>query len=210
MTNLRLCLIHLPTAATFCFMMYRYGDMWSWVSGVVAHYLDIEGRTQEGTMCGVIKNSNSQDRWLYRSQHSALPVLCTSRDREFSIICELPGLKKPGKIQELVRLPSRALETQTPVHLTTCPQKHVTHEAFACDPFYCWGRLKPGLKRSTLTCDAPMELAPPYFECQTPGEFVAYSLMCDFRQDCTDGSDESFCTYPVCDGHSYQCNIGQV
>ena len=181
--------------------------MWRWASGTVAHYLDIAGRTYEKKICAVIQNSSGKN-WRYRSQHSAVAMICTNRDFKHSLMCELPASKELRKSGEQVRLPSHAVETQTPVHFTTCPQKHVTHEAFACDPFYCWGRLKPGLKRSTLTCDAPMELAPPYFECQTPGEFIAYSLMCDFRNDCTDGSDESFCAHPVCD--SYQCDTGQV
>ncbi|KAL8619459.1 hypothetical protein ACOMHN_011810 [Nucella lapillus] len=33
----------------------------------------------------------------------------------------------------------------------------------------------------------------PYFTCLTTGEHVPYSAVCDWRQDCGDNSDESFC-----------------
>ena len=36
---------------------------------------------------------------------------------------------------------------------------------------------------------------------------VSYSLLCDFRQDCTDDSDESFCYHPPCT--AFTCRNGQ-
>ena len=39
---------------------------------------------------------------------------------------------------------------------------------------------------------------PPSFQCQSETQRVPYSLVCDHRQDCLDGSDETFCTFLPC------------
>ena len=45
------------------------------------------------------------------------------------------------------------------------------------------------------------------FKCRDEVTRVHYTLVCDFRQDCHDGSDESFCRHPPCDG--FTCTSGQ-
>ena len=46
-----------------------------------------------------------------------------------------------------------------------------------------------------------------WFTCDDEVTKVYFNLVCDFRQDCHDGSDESFCQHPPCDG--FTCTSGQ-
>ncbi|XP_070196452.1 relaxin receptor 2-like [Littorina saxatilis] len=45
------------------------------------------------------------------------------------------------------------------------------------------------------------------FLCDDGVTRIPFSLVCDFRSDCEDDSDELFCKHPVCDG--FQCANGQ-
>lgn len=45
------------------------------------------------------------------------------------------------------------------------------------------------------------------FTCEDDVTTFDYTLVCDFRHDCRDQSDESFCKHPPCDG--FLCDNGQ-
>ena len=53
---------------------------------------------------------------------------------------------------------------------------------------------------SPSDCPAPVTPLPPSYPCSNLVESVPFSLVCDHRKDCTDGSDESFCVHPPCAG----------
>ena len=73
-------------------------------------------------------------------------------------------------------------------------------------------RLRAGLTRcpsgqlTFLPCNGN-NTSLPWFSCDDAVTRVYYTLVCDFRQDCHDRSDESFCKHPPCDGFS--CSSGQ-
>ena len=103
-----------------------------------------------------------------------------------------------------------------------CPSGHSTHAFLACDvQSACWADGDFLAYRSgsdggwdvptSSSCRAPLTSLPPSFRCRTLGQRVPYSVVCDFRPDCLDASDEDFCTFPPCDPHSqFQCNNKQV
>ena len=72
------------------------------------------------------------------------------------------------------------------VNLTICPSGHLTHSFLPC---------------SENT--SPVA----WFLCDDEVTKVYYTLVCNFRQDCLDGSDEFFCQHPPCDG--FTCTSGQ-
>ena len=104
----------------------------------------------------------------------------------------------------------------------TCPSGHLTHAFLACDvSTFCWAgskvtfNLLPELWAlpTSQSCkpQVAMTSLPPSFPCESDGRRVPYSLVCDHRQDCADGSDETFCTFLPCQWQSqHQCANKQV
>ena len=103
-----------------------------------------------------------------------------------------------------------------------CPKRHLTHIFLACDPLaYCWAggdvtfSFHPNTWALPTSQSCPVQPAvtshPPSFPCRFEAQWVPYSLVCDYRRDCADGSDETFCTFPTCKGFSqFRCQNKQV
>ena len=78
--------------------------------------------------------------------------------------------------------------------MANCPLSHTTHKFLACDAkSNCFA----ADQEETATCSDHLPRAGPYFTCRDQAERVPYSLVCDFRADCCDNSDEDFCQHPV-------------
>ncbi|PVD27183.1 hypothetical protein C0Q70_12337 [Pomacea canaliculata] len=95
----------------------------------------------------------------------------------------------------------------TKILVVDCPSGHVTHLFLSCDPkttcgaaglpVYC--RTEEGLVKAVET---------QMFPCDDNLDTLPYSLVCDFRKDCLDGSDENFCKHDSkC--QEFTCNSGQ-
>ncbi|KAK7446244.1 hypothetical protein BaRGS_00040286, partial [Batillaria attramentaria] len=109
------------------------------------------------------------------------------------VLCETTSVidTHPPDIHLNAPSPSAA---ETRVQLIRCPTNHTTQVFFACDASSaCWS----GDERHSRSCDAPLTPLPPSFKC-SDGSHVPYTLVCDHRRDCGDGSDESFCHFPNC------------
>ena len=84
-----------------------------------------------------------------------------------------------------------------------CSRGYVTHRYLACDvQAACW----TGDNNYVYThhadlqhrCTISLAPLPPSFRCSNKMQDVPYTLVCDHRHDCHDGSDENFCIFPVC------------
>ena len=103
-----------------------------------------------------------------------------------------------------------------------CPTGRVTHAFLACDvTSFCWagGHVTISLRAESWalptseSCPVPLAMPalPPSFPCRSQEQCVSYSLVCDHRRDCLDGSDETFCTFLPCQWQSqFQCLNRQV
>ena len=93
-------------------------------------------------------------------------------------------------------LPTSKLSIQS---IAICPESHVTHSFLSCDPESRCGERACffEIERENLTDEHPAYTVALYM-CSFGDTEVSYSLLCDFRQDCADNSDEAFCYHPVC------------
>ena len=132
-------------------------------------------------------------------------------------LCEFRSLAKTGNPKTSssdaqISLPSLPLVRLAVPHVK-CPDGHVTHAFLACDEqSACWLRGYGYVESevwgvlSTASCPAPMTSLPAMFTCSSGGQRVSYSMVCDHRPQCGDGSDESFCVFPPCsDATPMQC-----
>ena len=120
-----------------------------------------------------------------------------------------------------VRVQSLTMNTSGPWRPVTCDRGHLTHVLLACDTSAaCWAGGDVTFSRhsdawatpTSESCPVPVVLPlPPSFLCRLEAQRVTYSLVCDHRRDCLDGSDEVFCHFPPCVVHTqFQCRSSQV
>ena len=107
-------------------------------------------------------------------------------------------------------------------NMVSCPTGHVTHACLACDvATSCWAEgavsvsLRPDTWALPTSQSCPAAVAPtalsPLFACGSDEWHVPYSLVCDHRRDCLDGSDETFCKHTPCNWQlQLQCFSKQV
>ncbi|KAL8596878.1 hypothetical protein ACOMHN_060686 [Nucella lapillus] len=93
-----------------------------------------------------------------------------------------------------------------------CPRGHFTHAFLACDvQNACW-QSHQGFSESEIwgvptmtSCPAPLTSLSPMFACSNGVQHVAYTLVCDYVEQCGDGSDEGFCVFPPCPPDTFPC-----
>ncbi|KAK7480568.1 hypothetical protein BaRGS_00028144, partial [Batillaria attramentaria] len=100
------------------------------------------------------------------------------------------------------------------ITLVLCPDGHVTHDFLSSDPGSECGAAVSLLTRCTLrntetegNLGTELNLTVAMFTCDD-GNKLHYTLVCDFRKDCQDNSDEDFCERSAtCEG--FTCKNGQ-
>ena len=153
--------------------------------------------------------------------HLTLQKMTCNKPQLHYYLCEFAVREE----KQTFHLNSQTLLPHTPITNATalpsthiqCPEGHVTYTLFACDAqTSCWME-RPHVqvdlsgRPATESCPAPMTPLPPYFSCQTSWRVAAYTVVCDHRRDCPDGSDEDFCVFPACSPDTdITCNNGQV
>ena len=132
------------------------------------------------------------------------------------------GQKPPNTVKVKVKLKQLNTTWTGQWWPVTCGGRHLTHVFLACDTLaVCWADGDVTFSRhsdtwaspTSKTCPVPLVglPLPPSFPCRSLEQRVPYSLVCDHRPDCLDGSDEGFCHFPPCLNLSqFQCHNKQV
>ena len=121
---------------------------------------------------------------------------------------------KSGSQRAMENLPDDSANQTLPFPHVRCPRGHVTHTFLACDAkSSCFSRTYVNSDETVLfSCGVQLHPQTPAFACTDGFERVPYSLVCDYRRDCLDNSDEDFCVFAPCAGDTpSQCaNSKQV
>ncbi|KAL8613509.1 hypothetical protein ACOMHN_007552 [Nucella lapillus] len=100
-----------------------------------------------------------------------------------------------------------------------CPSNHTIHVFLLCDPeshcrtqqiptrFFTFFNTTSQQSARMVNSAGVTSLSYPMFPCEDGITTVQHSMVCDFRQDCPDNSDESFCEHPSRTG--FLCSNGQ-
>ena len=98
--------------------------------------------------------------------------------------------------------------------LTVCPDGQITHTFLSDRPHNAWPEHTASPGRSVDLNDEDSVrrtdehlMTGAVFTCDDDTARLSYTLVCDFRHDCQDGRDETFCQHPPCD--AFTCNNGQ-
>ena len=138
-------------------------------------------------------------------------------DRCKAVMCEKSAVQEEAFVSKSVQfslVTNSLFSFQLFRHsLVICPQGHVTHAFLSCDPKSRCGQSKCNFYKETRLIVEVVSAAQhsadtvAMYSCSSVDTELSYSLLCDFRQDCADNSDESFCHHPACEG--FACTSGQ-
>lgn len=124
-----------------------------------------------------------------------------------SFLCELPSRstnRRPHLPDSTIRLLTSTAGQRH--RFVQCESETLTLSHLACDSLT--GCFRSG--HVAAPCAFPMTPLPPSFECSGSVQRLSYTLVCDFRSDCTDNSDEDFCVFPLCPPGQFPCGNKQV
>ena len=120
-------------------------------------------------------------------------------------LCKIPtksDQQSQSQQQSGIELPVPAKPASTIPGMRECRNQEATKVFLGCDA-------RSGIHDfpGTTTCPhARRGLDIPWFQCRDNKGCVSYTLVCDHRQDCADGSDEDFCVFQPCDWSQFSCH----
>ncbi|KAK7500251.1 hypothetical protein BaRGS_00008474, partial [Batillaria attramentaria] len=179
-----------------------------------------KGGIPVGDRCFVLLKSYKTITWFdaaarckageMRIAHIDTPELLRAVAKDIVLTADISTQGTGPALQTSRHIPVRlsANQTWTNVSGIVCPDGHVTHSFLACD--YLSRCFAQGFELKTdmwgipdvTSCPALLTPLPPVMTCTSAQQHVPYSLVCDHRKDCQDGSDEEFCVFDPCPCYS--------
>ena len=206
--------IHLKYGKCF-YYRYRQALVWEdktidYFSGIVRGNKNVDKFDNCLSLTNTIGQLRINSCWSTTGLSSAYHAqfLCQRPDQS-------PHTQSPSPLTSQQAWPSLATVNATTLGysdkwwLVACPSRHVTHAFLACDvSTSCWAARDISFSLlseswalpASQSCQAHVIATPlpPSFPCESNDRRVPYSLVCDHRSDCADGSDETFCAFSPC------------
>ena len=186
---------------------------------VIHHSLTARGE-HNGDTCFVVKfhRSTRSDRLTPSNVHGMEVLSCSSDDYINLVsyaICELTSHDSDQNHNDTIAFFQASFTVTDPnFPFSRCPNGQMVQTFLACFPHSACDEAVPHV--CTLPSDTNMashldtdQLLPSLrvFACNDGITRLSYTLVCDFRHHCNDGSDETFCQHPPC--AAFACSNGQ-
>ena len=161
-----------------------YYCVYQWTSGSVNYHGAFLPLSQYPT-CGAYSPQRSKwrERFL-RCDENVYPEgpYCLCEDK--------PTERKAQKdvSTQSVQLHSANISSSSSIRLVQCSSGHSIQLFVSCEPR---SECTPVSESTATSSRCPSTL----FACETSRDHVSYTLVCNDRRDCFDGSDETFCVY---------------
>ena len=172
---------------------HRYSSLWRWSDNTTALHYNISHCCHEPPpYCTA----------FYRSVHHLSVINCDGL-QEVDFLCEIP-MEADRQSQSGIAL----LEPENPA--SSLPGMAECHGQEATLQFLGCGAMSSVRSPDTTVCPHnTWDLDNLWFQCRDHGACVPYTLVCDHRPDCDDGSDEDFCSFEPCSSTQFECRDGK-
>ena len=182
---------------------------------VIYHSFDLEGTYYGNELCFVMKLYPRS--FKYGAHSFACVEGMTFYTRELYAICEVSSHDNDQYRNEPIQLFKTPFSYRNGnVRLSRCPDDQMVHMFLSCHPHHACGRSLPYLCTFFNNTKNNIDdvwgteqgmTSMPVFTCSDDVTRLSYSLVCDSRFHCKDGSDETFCQHPPCG--AFACRNGQ-
>ena len=173
--------------------------VYQWTSGSVNYHGAFLPLSQYPT-CGAYSDQSSKWRERFLGCHEDV------YPASYSLCEDKPTERRAQKdvSTQSVQLHSANISSSSSIRLVQCSSGHNIQLFVSCEPR---SECAPVSESTATSSRCPSTL----FACETSRDHVSYTLVCNNRCDCLDGSDETFCVYKWDEKVTYnQCDTRKV
>ena len=169
----------------------RSSSVWQWTDTTTALYYNIsKPALVSPPYCAAFDRHENH-----------LHIIRCDRHPEADYLCEIPSATDQQSQSDIV-LPVPVTPAITIPGMMECQDQSAAWQFLGCG-VSSFGRAS----RGTTPCPHDRrDQDSLWFQCRDNGGCVPYTLVCDHRQDCADGSDEDFCVFQPCDETQMACD----
>ena len=182
---------------------------------VIHHSLKVQGSYRGRDLCYI---ASFKRKRFYGVHAYPCSDLFFSRPRQM-VLGTICGFTIPnGEIHDKEKISSTNTSFRfdnSDIKFSECPNGQRVHLFISCYIHNACGTLLPHLctvsnlrnSMRTFKENTRLKTSLPVFLCNVGDVKLSHNVVCDFRHDCTDGSDETFCQHPPCS--AFACSNGQ-
>ncbi|KAL8562040.1 hypothetical protein ACOMHN_031811 [Nucella lapillus] len=172
----------------------RYSSLWQWSDKTIAYFMSIHypSKAVYPPYCAVFEVGRHY--LTVSSCNSPMPA---------NYLCEMEFQEKEFSQHLEIVLPTPSRRASTLSQMTECPNNDTTYTFLQCNwGSHCYG---DGENEINQCLREYPQVGETMFTCTSQTQQVHYTLVCNHRPDCTDGSDEDFCVQPPCRADDFSC-----